>query len=113
MSPNSSRGLRSVANSIRIQAWLDDHVSAPLNKIKASTDSIGKSKGFNNVMQGVGIGIGLNAYAALGPGISKVGEVVSDSIVKASDLNETLSKSNVVFGANAKQVESWGGSLAK
>lgn len=54
----------------------------------------------------------VSAYAAIG-GTQAVVGYFKDAVVGASDLNETLSKSEVIFGSNAKQIETWGNSAAK
>ncbi len=60
--------------------------------------SAGKVKGkFSNAMSGMG-----GALAGLG-----VGLFLKQSTQAASDLSESLSKSNVVFGDSAKAIEEW------
>lgn len=50
-------------------------------------------------------GIAVGAAAAIG--FDRVTDAIGQSITAASDLNESLSKSNVVFGMNARNVERW------
>ncbi len=69
-----------------------------------------------------GVVAGSGAYRAFGRqvafasgaflGAAGFTNVVKTSIGAASDLNEAITKSDVVFGANAKQVEHWSGTLA-
>jgi hypothetical protein len=54
------------------------------------------------------IGTGLIA----GMGIAAVGKLAMDSIKAASDLGEAVSKTNVVFGGNAKAIHIWAQSAA-
>jgi phage-related protein len=43
----------------------------------------------------------------------EIGRFLTGTIGAATDLNETISKSNTVFGDNAKEVEDWAGTSAK
>lgn len=52
------------------------------------------------------------AYAAIG-GAQAITGFFGGAITGASDLNETLSKSSVIFGDNAGKIESFGNSAAK
>ena len=66
---------------------------------------------------GAGIGRSIfggivSAYAAIG-GAQAVFGYFSGAISGASDLNETLSKSSAIFGANAGAIEAFGNSAAK
>lgn len=49
----------------------------------------------------------------LGQGILKAPEVVGSFISSASDLNETLSKSNTIFGEQGAAIEAWANGAAK
>lgn len=51
-------------------------------------------------------------YAAIG-GTQAIVGYFGSAITGASDLNETLSKSNVIFGQNAGAIESWGDRAAQ
>lgn len=66
--------------------------------------------------KGLGIGIGagatIKALDLVGEGIGAVTDYIGESIHAASDLNETLSKSNVVFGEAATKVERFGSTAA-
>lgn len=53
-------------------------------------------------------GVAAGALAAVG-----VGQFFGDAIRGASDLNETLNKSNVIFGDNAGAIEKWASGAAK
>lgn len=54
----------------------------------------------------------IGAWAAIG-GAQIIGGFFTGSITGASDLNETLSKSSQIFGANASAIESFGNNAAK
>ncbi len=99
-------------NTVRIRAVLDDKVSSGLDKIRARFDTLGKSKGAQSVLQGVGIGAGINAFNALGTVIGSVTDYIGESIKAASDLHESMSKSEVVFGSASRAVEEFGTNAA-
>lgn len=73
-----------------------------------SPENIGK--GF---VQGLGLAGGLGAVGLITHGVQALGDVIGGSITAASDLNETLSKSRVIFGDGADAVETWGDKAAK
>ena len=100
-------------NRVRFRADLDDKVSGKLSKIRDNFDRLGKSKGAKVFLQGVGLGVGQSAFNLLGSAASAAGDFIGDSIRAASDLNETLSKSRVVFGSAAGGIEEFGNSSAK
>ncbi|MFM9596726.1 hypothetical protein ACKI1O_46060, partial [Streptomyces scabiei] len=54
----------------------------------------------------------VGGFAAIG-GAKIVGDFLGGAISGASDLNETLSKSQTIFGANADAVESWASGAAQ
>lgn len=62
---------------------------------------------------GFGLDVGHEAFALLKEGIQGTFQWLGDSIGKASDLNETLSKSSVVFGQYAGEIEGWGSKAAQ
>lgn len=96
-----------MANNIRIRATLDDKVTGPLGKIRDQFDRLGKNKGAAAVLQGIGVAAGVNAYAMLGSAINGVVSGAKAAIDAASDLNETLSKTRVIFGDSAGDMEKW------
>jgi hypothetical protein len=85
-------------NLLRFRSVLDDKVSSGLDRIHGKFDTFGKSKGFKSVAMGVGMGAGFGAWGALSSAIDKTVDFIGTSITAASDLNETISKSEVIFG---------------
>lgn len=69
---------------------------------KKAGESVGKS-----VFGGI-----VTAWAAIGAA-EKIGGFFTGSITGASDLNETLSKSATIFGANAGAIEAFGNNAAR
>jgi hypothetical protein len=64
------------------------------------------------LVQGLGLAGGLGAARLLSEGLSVVTNVIEGSIEAASNLNETVSKGRVIFGANAAAVEKWADTAA-
>lgn len=94
-------------NTVRIKAVLDDQVSGGLDKIRDRFDRLGKNKGAQSVLQGVGVGAGISAFNLLGSAAGTATSIIESSIAAASDLNESVSKSKVVFGDSADEIEKW------
>jgi hypothetical protein len=74
-----------MASSSRIGLYADDHVSGTLDKIRGQFDTLGKNKGAQSILQGIGVGAGISAYGLLNDAISGVVSVVEDSVQKAKD----------------------------
>lgn len=79
--------------------------------VKGLVDEVDKSKrsisAFGSVMQGVFQGIGQAIFGAVVGGVrAAVGEI-NKSIKAASDLNESLSKTQVAFGNSANEILEW------
>lgn len=98
---------------VSILAQLDNRVSGPLEKIRGDFDRLGKSKGAQSVLAGVGMGAGLSAWNLVGSAIGKATEYIGDAIGAASDLAESTSKAQVVFGEGADEIEDWASRGAK
>jgi len=60
-----------------------------------------------NVMQGVGMAVGMGVANVVMDAASKVTQFMADSVGAASDLNETVSKTGVVFGDSSAAVMAW------
>lgn len=73
---------------------------------EAVTKKAGESVG-RSVFGGI-----ITAWAAIGA-TQKIGEFFTGSITGASDLNETLSKSQAIFGANSSAIEAFGNNAAR
>ncbi len=99
-------------NRVRILATLDDKVSGSLDKIRDRFDTLGKSKGAQSILQGVGVGAGVKAFGLLESAISSATGFVEGSIEAASNLNETMTKSEQIFGKNSDAVEQWANNAA-
>jgi len=62
---------------------------------------------FANVLQGVGVAVGLGVASIAMEAVGQVTAFMGDSIAAASDLGETLSKTNVLFGESADAIVSF------
>lgn len=60
----------------------------------------------------IGGAVVTGAFAVAGAGVAALGGLMASSIGPASDLNETISKSGVVFGDSARQIEEMGDTAA-
>lgn len=101
-----------MANEVRIRATVDDKVSGALGRIHDKFDNLGKSQGFKSLVQGFGVGVGIGIYDQLGRAAGMAADFIGDSIEASRDLGETLSKSKVVFGDAASDVERFGDTAA-
>jgi phage-related protein len=74
----------------------------------ANTERIGRDEG-GKFSKGFGSGLGkLGAAAAAGLATLQIGRQLKDSVTAASDLNETVSKTQQVFGKSAAEIEKFG-----
>jgi hypothetical protein len=99
-------------NRIRFRADIDDKVTSKLGKIRDNFDRVGKSKGAQTLLQGVGLGAGIRAFDLIGSAARGAIDGITASIDASRDMTETLSKSKVVFGVAARDIERFGDSAA-
>ena len=62
---------------------------------------------FGSVLQGVGMAVGMGVAGMAVDATGKIQAFTGEAIASASDLNETVSKSSVVFGDNSAAVMAW------
>lgn len=92
-----------MANDVRIRATVNDQVSGPLGKIRDRFDHLGKSKGFQSIVSGVGLGIGMQAWnMALG----SINGLIGDSIEAAKAEEVSIQKLGSALQAN---IRDWDG----
>ena len=100
-------------NEVRVSSHFSDKVSKPVDQIRKKFEQLGKSVGGSNaILQGVGLAAGTMAFNALGSAIGSAAQFMGDSVRAASDLNESVDKSRVVFGASSREIEAWGATMA-
>lgn len=83
-----------------------EKIGREIENDKAPVERAGQGMG-KSIFGGI-----LAGYAAIG-GTQAIVGFFTDAIGGASDLNETLSKSEVIFGANASAIESFGDNAAR
>lgn len=97
-------------NEVRVHASAQDDASKTIDNIKDKLTSM-KEAGAQGAVIGASAAItakGLNLVAgAADEAATAVIGFAEDSIAKASDLNETMSKAEVIFGDNSDAVEKW------
>lgn len=98
-----------MSNRIRIVGQLDDKVSSGLAKIRDDFDRLGKSKGAQALLMGVGMEVGRRAFDFLASSVGNVVDYLRNSVAAASDLSETISKGRQIFGSSAADIEAWAG----
>lgn len=67
----------------------------------------GKVSAFGNVLQGILQGVGQRLFTATSGAISKAVGAIDKATSAASDLNETINKTSVVFGSSARDILEW------
>src|SRR5207248_1274820 len=67
---------------------------------------------FGAVVRGLGFGAGLSSFNLLQNAVGNTVDYVKSAIGAASDLNETINKSEVVFGPAAEEVRKFGSTAA-
>lgn len=93
-------------NVVRIRASLDDKVSGSLAQMRDKFDTLGKSKGFQSIVSGVGLGIGVAAWSMAS---SKIVDVLGDATQAALDEEASIQKLGTALRANVKD---WDGNTA-
>ena len=101
-----------MANTVRILITAKDEVSGVFDKVRDKATALSKT----DIGKGMAMGAGIAAFGMVkNVAMGALDAVVSfgaGSIAAASALNETMSKTSVIFGDNADKIEKWGGSLA-
>src|SRR5512139_512669 len=100
-------------NVVRILVAVKDEVSSEIDKIRDKFTMLSKTDLGKVFMQGLGQGAFRAVKGAAQDALTAVTDFVTGSVSKASDLNETISKSAVIFGDSAAEIEAWGGQMAK
>jgi hypothetical protein len=62
---------------------------------------------FGSILQGVGVSIGMGVAGIVASAATQVVSFLGDSIGAASDMGETVSKTNVLFGESADSLLAW------
>jgi hypothetical protein len=85
-----------------------------LKKGMSSAEKTVESSGgkFGSVLQGIGMSVGLGIAGIAASAVGQVTAFMGDSIGAASDLGETVSKTNVLFGESADELLAWADTAA-
>lgn len=98
-----------MANDVRIRAWVKDEVTGPLGKITDKFDNLGKSKGFQSIAMGVGVGIGAQLWSqASGQIVSAIGDAVEaakEEEVSIQKLGSALKANVENYNGNTDAIE--------
>jgi hypothetical protein len=79
-----------------------DNVSAKLAAIRKEFDTLSTSKGWQSVMMGMGVGVGMAAFHAVETGIRDVVNIIPDMISKGQAFAETVHTISETTGASAE-----------
>ena len=96
---------RGGGNKVGITGQFDDQISSRLDRVRDKFDQLGRSQGTRAILQGVGVSAGISAFNLLGGAVQGLVEGVGRWNDAASDLNESASKSKVVFGDAAGEID--------
>lgn len=102
-----------MTNEIRFRAILDDKVSAGLRKINNEFDRLGGKGSSASLFGNVGADAVAKGFSLIEGAAARATDFIFDSIQAASDMNETFSKSKVIFQTSANEVEEWGSTAAR
>ena len=96
-----------MANQVRILLTAEDKISSAVDKARDKITLLGKTE----FGKGIAQGLGQEAFKAVKSGLDDIISAGFDTIRVASDLNETITKSGVIFGDSAGEVEKWAESM--
>jgi len=99
-------------NTARFRTVIDDKVSGTLDRIADKFDRLGGKGSAASLFGNVGAKAVAKGFDLIGRAADVAVDFIGDSIGAASDLNETLSKSRVIFGDVADDVEDFGDTTA-
>ncbi len=85
----------------------EKQTSGWLGRISGAFKRLSSSSLGGALMQGLGLGAGITTFQMLGQAIAGATSYLTDGIQLASDLNEEIDKSRVVFGDHAADLGLW------
>jgi phage-related protein len=88
----------------------DSELRSGLSGAESQIQSTGGK--FGGILQGIGLSVGLGIAGIASSAVSQVVGFMGDSIGAASDMNETISKTNVLFGESADTLLAWASTAA-
>lgn len=93
-------------NKIRVQGEFDDKISSPLDKLRDKFDLLGKNKGAQAVLTGVGVGAGISAFNLLSSAVSGTVDFLKDAVAAGMEEEASIAKLTASLRAN---VPEWDG----
>jgi hypothetical protein len=96
---------------VSITIGAKDEASPTIKRVADNVGEIEKKSG--GAAKALGDVAKIASGFVVAQGLMKLPGLLSGFVSGASDLNESLSKVNTVFGANAKEIESWASTAAK
>lgn len=78
----------------------------PLKRVLGQTQKM-LNNWMGNIVQGIGQGIGQSIFSSISRGIQAGANLIKSSLAATSNLNESLNKTTVAFGASAKGIIAW------
>lgn len=98
-----------MANEVRIVSSLKDNVSSGLAKMTDKFDTLGKSKGFQSIVSGVGVGIGVAIWQqAVGRIVDVIGQAKDAALAEEASIQKlgTALKANIpAWDGNTAAIE--------
>lgn len=91
-----------LADAVAYLATDDTELKKGMGKAEGEIQSSGNK--FGSILQGIGISVGMGIAGIATQAVGQVVQFMGDSIAAASDMGETLSKTNVLFGESAAQI---------
>lgn len=79
-----------------------DNASQAFRQVGDEAEKAGRKTSAFGSLTGKAMAAAAGAIAGVG-----IGAVLGNAVKAASDLNETVNRTNVIFGANAREVRSW------
>lgn len=95
-----------MGNKVAIDAVATDHASNVFDRLRDKID-VFKKQGATGFGLGIGAAVGEKAFGLLDRAAGKVVDGIFGTIDAASDLNETMSKAEVIFEGNSDAVDAW------
>lgn len=94
-------------NNVRIGVAVADNASSPIDRIRDKFQKLQK-QGASGIITGIAAGATVAALGEIQQAAGQVVDFVGHAIQEASNLNETINKSSVVFGQSAGDIKAWG-----
>lgn len=95
-----------MTNDVRFRSSFDDRVSSGLDRIRDKFDQLGKSKGAQSILSGVGLGAGVAAFGLLDRAISGTFDAIGGLVKNAQEEETGITRLGAALQAN---IPNWDG----